>query len=52
MFPAKGLGVKLGALVLFEANSAVGAGLGNKYMDNYAAHTAGRMANSLHVFQH
>lgn len=46
MFPAEGFGVELGALVLFEADSAVGAGLGNKYTDNYTVHTAGSMANS------
>lgn len=52
VLPAEGFGVELGALVLFEADSAVGARLGNKYINNYTAHTAGGMANSLHVLQH
>lgn len=34
MFPAKGFRVELGALVLFEADSAVRAWLGNKYINN------------------
>lgn len=52
MFPAEGFGVELGALVLFKADSAVGARLGtDPHINKDAAQRVGSMSNSLQILQ-